>query len=123
MSIPESHPATNLTFISTLTPESKVNHLRTTELTFFVTGTNKVAHYYVLVDENGFGSDGLQLFSYWMCFLYCRCTRSVSYAPPAYYAYLAAQHGRYLINFPEGAAEGGKNSIFHADLNQNMFFV
>ncbi|GMH40844.1 hypothetical protein BSKO_08748 [Bryopsis sp. KO-2023] len=40
-----------------------------------IQGTNKPAHYRVLVDENGFGSDGIQLMTYWMCFLYCRCTR------------------------------------------------
>lgn len=37
----------------------------------------------VLVDENGFSADGLQLLTYWLCFLYCRCTRSVSIVPPA----------------------------------------
>lgn len=89
-----------------------------------IQGTNKAAHYYVLVDENGFGSDTLQLFSYWMCFLYCRCTRSVSFATPAYYAYLAAQHGRYHVNFQDAGDEGpDKNSMFHANLNQKMFFV
>jgi eukaryotic translation initiation factor 2C len=35
----------------------------------------------VLVDENGFSADALQLFTYWQCYLYCRCTRSVSYVP------------------------------------------
>jgi hypothetical protein len=38
-------------------------------------GTNRPAHYHVLVDENGFGADGMQLFTYHMCYLYCRCTR------------------------------------------------
>jgi hypothetical protein len=37
----------------------------------------------VLVDENGFSADGLQLLTYWLCFLYCRCTRSVSIVPAA----------------------------------------
>lgn len=44
-------------------------------------GHNKPAHYHVLVDENGFSADALQLFTYWQCYLYCRCTRSVSYVP------------------------------------------
>ena len=44
-------------------------------------GHNKPAHYHVLVDENGFSADSLQLFTYWQCYLYCRCTRSVSYVP------------------------------------------
>jgi hypothetical protein len=42
-------------------------------------GHNKPAHYHVLVDENGFSADGLQLFTYWQCFLYCRCTRWVCF--------------------------------------------
>jgi hypothetical protein len=40
-------------------------------------GTSKAAHYNVLVDEVGFGADGLQLLTYWLCYLYCRCTRCV----------------------------------------------
>ena len=31
-----------------------------------------------------------------MCYLFCRCTRSVSICPPAYYAHLAAFRGRAL---------------------------
>lgn len=53
-------------------------------------GTNRPAHYNVLVDENGFGADALQLFTWWLTFTYQRATRSVSVAPPAYYAHLAA---------------------------------
>ena len=34
------------------------------------------------MDENGFSADGLQLLTYWLCYLYARCTRSVSYPPP-----------------------------------------
>ncbi|WIA39818.1 hypothetical protein OEZ86_005871 [Tetradesmus obliquus] len=59
-------------------------------------GHNKPAHYHVLVDENGFSADALQLFTYWQCYLYCRCTRSVSYVPAAYYAHLAAFRGRLM---------------------------
>ncbi|GIM10148.1 hypothetical protein Vretimale_13882, partial [Volvox reticuliferus] len=49
-------------------------------------GTNRPAHYHVLVDEIGFGTDGLELLTYWMCYLYQRATKSVSFCPPAYYA-------------------------------------
>jgi eukaryotic translation initiation factor 2C len=59
-------------------------------------GHNKPAHYHVLVDENGFSADALQLFTYWQCYLYCRCTRSVSVCPAAYYAHLAAFRGRLM---------------------------
>ena len=33
-----------------------------------------------------------------MCYLFCRCTRSVSVVPPCYYAHLAAFRGRVLMN-------------------------
>lgn len=38
-------------------------------------GTNKPAHYSVLLDEIGFGPDGMQLLTFWLCFTYQRCTR------------------------------------------------
>lgn len=38
-------------------------------------GTNRAARYIVLLDELGMGPDAMQLFTYWMCYLYCRCTR------------------------------------------------
>lgn len=31
--------------------------------------------YICLWDELGFGADGLQCFTYWLCYLYCRCAR------------------------------------------------
>lgn len=40
-------------------------------------GSNKAAHYHILVDENGFSADALQTFTYWLCYLFCRCTRCV----------------------------------------------
>lgn len=36
--------------------------------------------------------------TYWLTYLYCRCTKSVSYATPAYYAHWAARRGRVLLN-------------------------
>ncbi len=40
----------------------------------------------------------LELLTYWMTHLYCRCTRSVSYATPAYYAHWAARRGKALLS-------------------------
>ena len=88
-------------------------------------GTNKPVHCYVLVGENGMGSAGVQLFSCWTCYLYCRCTRSVSYAPPAYYAHLAALHGRYLVvQRSDSASEGSideQTSILYENLKERVF--
>ena len=61
-------------------------------------GTVKSAHYHVLCDENGFGADAIQIATYWLCYTFCRCTRSVSYCPPAYYAHHAADRGRVLLH-------------------------
>ena len=37
----------------------------------------------------------LQEFTFNMCYLYCRATRSVSVCPPAYYAHLVATRARF----------------------------
>ncbi|KAG2490291.1 hypothetical protein HYH03_011243 [Edaphochlamys debaryana] len=47
-------------------------------------------------DVSGVEADGVQLLTYWLCYLYQRTTRSVSYCPPAYYADRAAFRGRTL---------------------------
>ena len=46
-----------------------------------IQGTVKSAHYHVLHDENKFGADAMQIATYWLCYAFCRCTRSVSYCP------------------------------------------
>ncbi|KAG0053940.1 eukaryotic translation initiation factor 2C, 2 [Gryganskiella cystojenkinii] len=58
-------------------------------------GTSRPAHYHVLHDENDFKADELQEFTYRLCHLYARCTRTVSMAPPAYYAHLVAARARF----------------------------
>jgi len=59
-------------------------------------GTVKPTHYHVLLDENKFKADELQTLTHHLCYLYCRCTRSVSVCPPAYYAHRVAERGRLL---------------------------
>ncbi|KAF9112449.1 Eukaryotic translation initiation factor 2C [Mortierella sp. AM989] len=58
-------------------------------------GTSRPAHYYVLMDDNKFTPDELQEFTYRLCHLYARCTRTVSFVPPAYYAHLVAARARF----------------------------
>ncbi|KAI8011331.1 Protein argonaute MEL1 [Camellia lanceoleosa] len=60
-------------------------------------GTSRPAHYHVLYDENKFTADALQTLTNNLCYMYARCTRSVSIVPPAYYAHLAAFRARYYI--------------------------
>ncbi|KAF9117650.1 eukaryotic translation initiation factor 2C, 3, partial [Mortierella sp. 14UC] len=58
-------------------------------------GTSRPTHYHVLYDENRFTSDQLQDFTYKLCHLYARCTRTVSLVPAAYYAHLVAARARF----------------------------
>ncbi|KXZ43782.1 hypothetical protein GPECTOR_80g142 [Gonium pectorale] len=105
-------------------------------------GTNKPAHYHVLIDEIGFGADGIQLLTYWLCYLYQRTTKSVSYCPPAYYADRAAFRGRTLLaasssasdsaseagSTQAGAAQGGAGAPptfagIHRNLTNVLYFM
>eukprot|EP00878_Enallax_costatus_P011253 GHUV01011750.1.p1 GENE.GHUV01011750.1~~GHUV01011750.1.p1 ORF type:complete len:582 (+),score=200.21 GHUV01011750.1:324-2069(+) len=95
-------------------------------------GHNKPAHYHVLVDENGFSADALQLFTYWQTYLYCRCTRSVSVCPAAYYAHLAAFRGRLMKREADEGSMVSSGSGEHppevlqipdAYANSTMFFA
>ncbi|KAK3835053.1 MAG: Piwi domain-containing protein [Linnemannia gamsii] len=58
-------------------------------------GTSRPVHYNVLHDDNQFTADALQELTYRLCYLYARCTRSVSLVPAAYYAHLVAQRARF----------------------------
>ncbi|KAL1191041.1 Protein argonaute 5 [Cardamine amara subsp. amara] len=62
-----------------------------------IQGTSRPAHYHVLLDENGFSADALQILTNNLCYTFARCTRSVSVVPPAYYAHLAAFRARYYM--------------------------
>jgi eukaryotic translation initiation factor 2C len=58
-------------------------------------GTSRPCHYHVLWDENNFTPDLLQNFTYQQCYMYARCTKSVSLVPAAYYAHLVAYRARF----------------------------
>ncbi|KAK9915065.1 hypothetical protein WJX75_004310 [Coccomyxa subellipsoidea] len=45
-----------------------------------IQGTSRPVHYHVLLDQNSLGPDQLQAFTYDLCYLFCRCTHSVSVA-------------------------------------------
>ena len=62
-----------------------------------VQGTSRPSHYHVLWDDNDFTADELQCLTYQLCHTYVRCTRSVSYPAPAYYAHLVAFRARYHL--------------------------
>jgi eukaryotic translation initiation factor 2C len=61
-----------------------------------IIGTSKACKYTLLYDETHFQLSELYRFTYWLCFLYARCNKSVSYVTPAYYAHLASKKAGLL---------------------------
>lgn len=62
-----------------------------------IQGTSRPAHYHVLLDENSFKPDDLQLLTYYLCHIYVRCTKSVGVVPAVYYAHLIAARSRFFL--------------------------
>lgn len=60
-------------------------------------GTARPTKYRCLYNESNFNEDQLEQLTYYLCHMYARCTRSVSYPAPTYYAHLAAFRGRALL--------------------------
>ncbi|KAI3378394.1 hypothetical protein SNEBB_008915, partial [Seison nebaliae] len=93
-----------------------------------IMGTSKPSHYIVLHDENGFTSDSIQRFTFDLCHLYARCTRSVSIPAPVYYAHLAAYRARaYNEVDVENIAKLNDNTLasiikLNPDIEKEMFF-
>ncbi|EIW84641.1 argonaute-like protein [Coniophora puteana RWD-64-598 SS2] len=75
-----------------------------------ILGTSRSAHYNVLFDENKSTADGLQAFSYALCHVYARATRSVSIPAPVYYADIVCSRAKHHydpargLNFSESAS-------------------
>jgi hypothetical protein len=87
-----------------------------------IQGTSKPTKYSVIYDEIGFKLAEIELMSYWLCYLYARCTKSVSIVTPAYYAHWAAKRGRNILNgggsnqdldrISNGYSEKGASTMF-----------
>ncbi|KAI8816009.1 Piwi domain-containing protein [Fimicolochytrium jonesii] len=77
-------------------------------------GTSRSAHYHVLHDDNKFTADKLQEMTYRLCYLYARCTRSVSVCPPIYYADLVAARARAHFKGMEWGSEDDTTSVSSA---------
>lgn len=60
-------------------------------------GTARPTKYYCLWDEYKLSDDEIEEMTYYLCHLFSRCTRAVSYPAPTYYAHLAAFRGRVYI--------------------------
>lgn len=61
---------------------------------FGIQGTSRPAHYNVLYDDSKYTADEIQLFSYYLTYVYARCNRSVSIPTPVYYAHHVAFRAR-----------------------------
>jgi eukaryotic translation initiation factor 2C len=78
--------------------DSDITH--PTEMSFFlnshegIQGTSRPTCYHLLSDDSDLSPDELQKITYYLCHLYARCERSVSYPAPTYYAHLAAFRAR-----------------------------
>jgi len=60
-------------------------------------GTSRPVHYYMLYDEIKAPADEVQKMTYFLSYLYPRCTRSISTPPPVMYAHLSAKRARSHI--------------------------
>lgn len=63
----------------------------------YVKGTSRPTKYHLIWDDNNFTEDQLEQLTFYLCFMFARCTRSVSYPAPTYYAHLAAFRARAYI--------------------------
>jgi hypothetical protein len=90
-----------------------------------IQGTAKACKYSLLYDEIGLTISELEMLTYWSCYLYSRCTKSVSLATPAYYAHWASKRARNL--FTGGASESDLASISRTwslpSRHSTMFFI
>ncbi|KAF0682559.1 Aste57867_25357 [Aphanomyces stellatus] len=98
-----------------------------------IQGTSRPAHYHVLLDEIGFAPDELHNLTFRLCFMFARCTRSVSIVPSVYYSHLVAFRARYFlqedIDEKDSSIDGssgettGRLLDVHKDLHTTMYYV
>ena len=90
-----------------------------------IQGTAKSCKYSLLFDEIGIKIAELELLTYWSCYLYTRCNRSVSLATPCYYAHWASRRAKHL--FTAGADDLDLKAISEKwseeGRDSTMFFV
>lgn len=61
-------------------------------------GTARPTKYKVLHDDANMSEDEIEELTYYLCHLFSRCNRSVSYPAPTYYAHLAAFRAKHYID-------------------------
>eukprot|EP01029_Cantina_marsupialis_P011809 TRINITY_DN262_c0_g1_i1.p1 TRINITY_DN262_c0_g1~~TRINITY_DN262_c0_g1_i1.p1 ORF type:complete len:990 (+),score=330.83 TRINITY_DN262_c0_g1_i1:54-3023(+) len=95
-------------------------------------GTSKGTHYHVILDDNKFTADELQLLSHHMCYTFCRATRAVSIVPSCYYSHLIAFRARHLLDVQDdiatvstasSASRPAPDLNIHSALTDCMYFA
>lgn len=61
-------------------------------------GVSRPTRYCMLLNERDMCEDEIEELTYYLCHLFQRCTRSVSYPAPTYYAHLAAFRANNYLN-------------------------
>ncbi|XP_060537315.1 protein argonaute-2-like isoform X2 [Cylas formicarius] len=62
-----------------------------------IQGVAKPTKYCTLWDDNHLDNDQVEQLAYYLCHMFTRCNRSVSYPAPTYYAHLAAARAKVYI--------------------------
>lgn len=62
-----------------------------------IQGVAKPTKYCTLWDDNAMSNDEIEQLTYFLCHMFTRCNRSVSYPAPTYYAHLAAARAKVYI--------------------------
>ncbi|XP_072745126.1 protein argonaute-3 [Anoplolepis gracilipes] len=62
-----------------------------------IQGTARPTKYRCICNDSKLSEDDIEELTYYLCHMYARCTRAVSYPAPTYYAHLGAYRGRALI--------------------------
>ncbi|XP_052739362.1 protein argonaute-2 [Bicyclus anynana] len=61
-----------------------------------IKGTARPTRYHAVCNDGNIPSDEVEQLTYYLCHLYSRCTRAVSYPTPTYYAHLACFRAKSL---------------------------
>ncbi|XP_059352742.1 protein argonaute-2-like [Daphnia carinata] len=93
-----------------------------------IQGTSRPTHYHVLWDDAKLHANEIQMLTYYMCYLFTRCTRSVSYPAPCYYSHLVAFRGRQYYDNLTGNRQSVTSSALQSHIDSTrdlsfMFFV
>ncbi|XP_076684967.1 argonaute 2 isoform X5 [Andrena cerasifolii] len=92
-----------------------------------IQGTARPTKYRCICNENQLSEDEIEQLTYYLCHMFARCTRSVSYPAPTYYAHLAAFRARaWIHNVPLNISNLQEEQLRKMTMqmeNSPMFFV